>query len=128
MGTVKRESFLKRTSVKKSVKKKRSKPRRGRVISKDYKAFIAGFPCMICLRVGLIQASRTEVAHVGDRGLGQKCSDFETIPLCNAHHTSGAFAIHRAGKWFWEHFGIDKSETIAQYRRIYESHQVAVLH
>jgi hypothetical protein len=28
----------------------------------------------------------TEAHHMGERGLGQKCSDLETVPFCSEHH------------------------------------------
>ena len=43
--------------------------------------FIRSLPCVVCLRTRAIEA-----AHVGRRGLGQKCSDLDTLPLCSAHH------------------------------------------
>jgi hypothetical protein len=27
-----------------------------------------------------------EAHHFGTRGVGQKCSDYRTVPLCEAHH------------------------------------------
>ena len=37
------------------------------------------------------------------RGMGQKASDFETIPLCHeGHHQFGRNAIHQMGKRPWE--------------------------
>jgi len=39
----------------------------------------------------------TECAHVGQTGKGmrQKCSDYETIPLCGWHHTISFTSYHR---------------------------------
>ena len=47
-----------------------------------YLAFIRSLPCAVCPRT----PPRVEAAHVGRRGLGQKCSDREAIPLCSLHH------------------------------------------
>lgn len=45
-------------------------------------AFIRSLPCVVCRRTRGIQA-----AHVGTtRGMGQKCSDAETLPLCDHDH------------------------------------------
>lgn len=53
-----------------------------------------------------------EVAHVGVRGLMQRSSDLETIPLCTEHHRTGKEAQHVLGKHFWERHGIDREVTI----------------
>lgn len=45
-------------------------------------AFIRSLPCIVCFRTRGIEA-----AHVGTgRGMGQKCSDLDTVPLCGIHH------------------------------------------
>jgi len=67
----------------------------------------------------IAQHTRTEAAHVGDRGLGQKCSDRETIPLCAEHHTQGRDSYHKLGKKFWEHHGLDRFELIARLNAMY---------
>jgi hypothetical protein len=46
-----------------------------------YLKFIRSLPCAVCPRDKGIEA-----AHVGRRGLSQKSSDRETIPLCSLHH------------------------------------------
>jgi len=67
-----------------------------------------------------IQTTPTEAAHVGERGLGQKCSDRETIPLCAAHHRTGPESHHVLGKKFWQHHGLDRDEIVAELNRLYE--------
>lgn len=107
----------------------------------DYLAWVHEFPCIVCAwgylqRRGVdpleslgviwwraVMAERygpVEAAHVGDRGLGQKCPDREAIPLCAAHHRTGPQAIHKLGRGFWEHHGLDRGTIIAQLVRIYE--------
>lgn len=44
-----------------------------------------------------------EADHAGKRGLGQKCDDRETIPMCSQHHHdrhafSGLFRSHDAAR------------------------------
>lgn len=94
----------------------------------DYKAWIATLPCIVCVR-GVIEMlqiapftwiARSEAAHVGDRGLGQKSSDRETIPLCMQHHRTGKDAAHVIGKRFWIHHGLDRVKLIAEFNREYE--------
>lgn len=98
---------------------------------KAYLAFISRLACIVCaselmrnLR-SIGQVSPTEVAHVGERGLSQKCSDRETLPLCMWHHRIGPEAHHKLGKKFWDHHGLDKDVLIAEYNRKYEEERVA---
>ena len=58
-----------------------------------YMGWIATLPCLLsgawpC--VSTVQRTpcggRVEVDHAGDRGLGQRSRDSETIPLCTNHH------------------------------------------
>ncbi len=66
------------------------------------------------------QTTVTEAAHCGDRGLSQKCSDREALPLCGEHHRTGKFSHHILGKRFWQHHGLDKDVLIAEYNRLFE--------
>ncbi len=68
----------------------------------------------------------TEAAHIGDRGMSQKCSDAETIPLCGEHHRTGKDSHHRLGKKFWAHWGIDKKKLLAELQEAYEGHRFDV--
>ncbi len=107
----------------------------------DYLAFIRDFPCILCLlieegatqresdlqRAGLlgvsrVQMSQTEAAHVGDRGLSQKCPDNEAIPLCREHHREGKFSAHKLGKKFWTRWGIGRDEIIQILQHKYDAH------
>lgn len=76
-------------------------------------AWIASLPCAVCGR------QPVEVAHVGTRGFGQKCSDLETAPLCIAHHREGRESHHRLGKCFWDFHRIDRAELSARLQRAY---------
>ena len=49
--------------------------------SKARLAFIRSLPCVISGRT-----HRIEACHVGHRGMGQKASDFETIPMYALYH------------------------------------------
>lgn len=86
-----------------------------------YLAFIRSLRCAIdpCAHSRL-GACRTEAAHVGDRGLGQKCSDYEAIPLCAWHHRLSPLSHHRAGKRFWKHHNLNREALIAAYRLAYK--------
>lgn len=79
--------------------------------SKAHLSFIRSLPCTIfgC------RHRYTEAAHVGwTKGLAQKCSDFETIPLCPAHHREQ----HRMGlKAFTRKHSLDLSQILTQLTR-----------
>ncbi len=101
------------------IKSKRAKPRRGTLKDPAYLDFIRGHQCCACKMWGASQSTPTEAAHVGERGLGQKCSDREAIPLCATHHRTGALAQHVLGKKFWAFHGLDRAKLIAQYQERY---------
>jgi hypothetical protein len=84
----------------------------------QYLAYIRSHACILCddaieRRVFVDgkpyrQETRTEAAHVGEiRGIGQKCADNLTIPLCARHHRTGKDSHHVMGKRFWAHHGIN---------------------
>lgn len=102
------------------------------IVDQEYKAFIASQECAICsIRKARWpqkrdeQLSRTEVAHVGVRGLSQKCDDRDTIPLCGRHHRLGKDAHHRLGKRFFEHHGTDRDALIQFYQQKFDKEKVA---
>lgn len=61
--------------------------------SSAHLAFVRSLPCCVCFRTRGVQACHTP----GTRGLGQKRSDLETIPMCELHHDEQ----HRIG---WKQF------------------------
>ena len=68
--------------------------------SKPYLRFIANQPCSVpgcSYNVGTVH-------HVETGGMGTKCSDYETVCLCLAHHRE----IHQIGKTtFSEKYKVD---------------------
>ena len=86
----------------------------------DYLQFIAGLPCVACDKTEALQGGRSECAHIGNRGLSQKCPDRETIPLCARHHRTGTYALHRLGKNWWTLHGIDKDALVKELNERYE--------
>lgn len=134
-GALKRGSPPKRTAIKRRPRKKRAGDDR------KYMAWISTLPCLLCYlplyRAGIIQEcvesgvefvfaerhsqeSRTEVAHVGDRGLGQKCRDRETLPLCgDAHHRLGPESHHVLGKLFWGFHGVSREWALKIFQELY---------
>jgi len=94
-------------------------------------AWIRSLPCVCCFpdlwryqMNNVIQTSSTEAAHVGERGISQKCPDEETIPLCGfEHHREGKFSAHKLGKLFWTHWGLDKEKLLAELKQQFEKEQ-----
>jgi hypothetical protein len=67
-----------------------------------------------------------EVAHVGGRGLSQKCPDKESMPLGRFHHQhattfgGGPESHHSLGRRFWRFHGIDKVRTLELLWKLYQ--------
>lgn len=55
------------------------------MICLQYRKWISSLGCCID-SCPLSERSGMDAAHTGARGLGQKSSDFSTIPLCRRHH------------------------------------------
>lgn len=60
---------------------------------------VAALGCIVCGAAAIAHHIRSGTSS----GTGLKASDYETIPLCNLHHTTGGYgvAIH-AGQEEWE--------------------------
>ncbi len=119
----------------------RSATRRKAGRDTSYLEWIRDLPCVMCLASAeavratnlellsagwlgqsRVQRSRTEAAHVGDRGLSQKCPDREAVPLCREHHREGKYSAHKLGKKFWMHWGLDRDTLIETLHRKYAAH------
>lgn len=83
----------------------------------EKRTFVGGMPYR--------QMCQTEAAHVGQRGLSQKCSDHDTIPLCAWHHRISRESHHRLGKLFWGFHGINRRLVIAGYRKLFAMQKAA---
>lgn len=115
----------------KLIKKKR-KPKKGD--NPAYRAFVREFACVACFGCLLSdeggvffskrQQSPTECAHVGARGLSQKCPDSQSLPLCAIeHHQVGPESHHVLGKRFWGFHGLDRAELIKQMQELFQESQ-----
>lgn len=86
-------------------------------------------PCVVCnrckVRISWISYSRVEAAHVGFRGLGQKCPDRQTVPLCAFHHRAGPHAAHVLGRKFWDFWKLDRLRLIQEFNERYEREKAA---
>jgi hypothetical protein len=112
---------------------KRLKQRRGSVKGPAYRAFVRSFGCIACFgelippdELGplecMLQGSRTECAHVGARGLSQKASDYDSLPLCAIeHHRVGPESHHKLGKRFWGFHGLNRVELIHQLQELWKT-------
>jgi hypothetical protein len=88
--------------------------RKNRKMDKEYLAYIHTLPCAVS-GTGIRYACRGRITahHAGTRGLMQKADDRTAIPLCEWHHQEGPDAIHKLGKKFWKHHGLDKDLLIS---------------
>lgn len=108
------------------IARKRTKPRRSsRVHDPAYLDWIRGKDCVCCLmyrynRVAVVPAlTVSEAAHVGERGLGQKSSDRESLPLCVEHHRAGPKSHHTLGKRFWSTWEFDRAALVEMFNAKY---------
>lgn len=85
----------------------------------EYVAWLHDQPCFICARFEQQQTTRTEAAHIGDRGMSQKCPDSEAVPACSTHHREGPYSLHRLGATFWKIWNVDKLAVITHYQKLY---------
>lgn len=89
-------------------------PRKGLVLDESYLRWIRRQACVCCGTRRYVEA-----AHVGLRGHGQKCSDYETLPLCAAHHWNGPECHHVLQKEFWTHWNLDRHKLIEELNERY---------
>lgn len=85
------------------------------MLDDGYLRWLRKLPCAVCGTSRYIEA-----AHVGERGLGQRCSDRQAIPLCEAHHRTGLKSQHVMGRNFWIFWELDRYELIEQLNERYE--------
>jgi hypothetical protein len=107
----------------KPIRRSPLKPRTRRARKNEdpaYLDWIRTQPCVLCVSWGMFQKRITEAAHVGMRGMSQKCSDRETIPLCAEHHRLGPVSHHVLGKKFWAHHGLNREEMIRSFNASYD--------
>ena len=83
----------------------------------DYCLWVKTLPCLLAGVASAGQCSGVvEADHAGDRGMGQKCPDNETIPLCSSHHLDRhactGFFRGRPKPWKreWRHSAIAKTQ------------------
>jgi hypothetical protein len=108
------------------IRKKRSKPRRGRVFDKDYVAWIHTLPCAVSRRSWAVCRGPVTAHHV--RSFGSPKNDRHAIPLCQGHHLHdyGPTSIERIGKArFEEIFALDLVALVNEYLERYQGESAA---
>ena len=90
------------------------KPKRGH--NKEYLKFVRSLPCTICQAQWLSEPHH--IAKDGHGGMGTKCLDERTIPLCFTHHRQA----HDMGKkTFREKYDLDIEYIIGRLNGIYDN-------
>lgn len=77
---------------------------------KEHLAKVAEIGCIVCLNENHGQ-SPAEIHHIrAGKGMGQRASNYEAIPLCPAHHRTGGYgvAFHAGSKVWQERFGSEE--------------------
>ena len=84
---------------------------------RNHMGAVAALGCVVCRNLGFGETP-AEVHHIGNGTLGKKASNFETIPLCDAHHRNGGHgvAVHAGRKTFEARYGTER-ELLEQTRR-----------
>lgn len=91
-------------------------PKRDARRDSAYLRWVRTMPCIVCGSMDWVEA-----AHVGQRGLGQKCPDKEALPLCEAHHRTGPRSHHVLGRNFWTFWNLSRHQLISDYNRLFEN-------
>jgi hypothetical protein len=91
---------------------------KGPTRDRAYRARIRQMPCIVCLKLGRIQAAPTDPHHpkfIVPSGT-LKPTDHFCLPVCRWHHTYGPDALHNAGdeEAWWQALGIDVRAEIAK--------------
>jgi hypothetical protein len=87
-----------RTELKRTrFKRKRRRPRPEGHDDPDYIDFLHSLDCRVAVHLGSRRFcdGPMTAAHVGDRGVGQKCPDRQSVSLCYAHGVTDAHFFGR---------------------------------
>jgi hypothetical protein len=102
--------YLAREVLGKTLRKPPQREKRGPERDVAYLAWIRTKPCEVCKCEG-----RSEAAHTGDHGLGQKAPDLNAIPLCATCHRIGSQSYHRLGRRAFERtHGVSCAQVVAR--------------
>ncbi|MDR2365851.1 MAG: Ref family protein [Zoogloeaceae bacterium] len=92
--------------------------------AKRHLSRVAALGCVLCRHLGL-GMTPAEIHHIREgQGMGQRASDFLTIPLCPEHHR-GASGIHGMGvKSFERAYRVSELDLLAETHRLFEKEAV----
>jgi hypothetical protein len=118
------------TPIAKPGKRPRKTKYKSRERAFGYMTWVRSQPCVLWSMRGSIAVAAgvtatpcggpTEADHAGDRGIGRKSKDGETIPICKQHHfqrtnVSGYFAGFTPHEmWAWRHDAIALTQARAR--------------
>lgn len=84
--------------------------------NRRYLDWIDTLPCLVCRG----PATHHHESEKGGKGMGMKCSDYRSVPLCAKHHNS----VHTMGKnSFYFMWGIDIEKTIGRLNQEWKKRQ-----
>ena len=89
---------------------------------KEHLDAVTELGCIVC-RNETGQRTASQIHHVRmGKGLGQRASHFETIPLCHWHHQNGPIGVaFHAGRAMWEWLYGTEEELLEQVTRLLEA-------
>lgn len=103
-------------------------PKTKPVIDDAYRAWISSMPCCICYRrshklypqTAFVYPSQSQCHHIEAGGMGTKCSDHLTVPLCWKHHRQA----HDLGRIrIKEKYQVDFHQVAGEMLAIYQGRQ-----
>jgi len=89
------------------------------VAEERYMGRVARLGCIVCFNRGILNVPAT-MHHIRDgQGMGDRASDFDTLPLRPEHHQRGGYgvALH-AGREEWERRYGTERQLLAQTRQM----------
>jgi len=106
-----------KTQLKRSEMRKRARPKASKA-EREHMGIVAGLCCVVCRNLGYGD-SPAEVHHVRYlAGGGQRSSNFDTLPLCPAHHRLGGYGVaYHAGPEEWERRYGAEADLLTQTKR-----------
>lgn len=117
-------------AVKPKARAPRIKPRR--VVDEAYLKRVRALPCLLCVREGLQQTSRTDAHHIRRRpdgsfyGMKEKAGDYETVPLCaGTHHWNGVHCQSKLSHRAFEAKYGDERLLVAETQQLLKAQEVA---
>ena len=105
------ERLARKAAKRAAPKARKPAPERGEARSAEYLGFVRSKNCFVCGKPG-----PNDAHHYGSRGMGQKTSDFRTVPLCREDH-----------RYFHDHGALRNFATPAEVKEAFYKVQVELL-